>query len=680
MTVPVQIPTIQYIASGTTSGPFAYPFKISDQGDLQVYLNGVLQTSGYVVTGVGVESGGDVTFGAILTAGTKVLLKRFVSIERTKFDYQTNGDLLADTLNADIDRIWMALQDVGYYLGSGDASTARALLLGDGDVSGAGAYLALQNKIQDLADPVASQDAVNLRTMQAAIADLVATGGGDIVIALLSNNVDPTLGAALVGFIAPDGSAHKVSDLANPNAVGNGDALIAVKQPFTGAGARTQHDKNAELVMLTDMAGVKMNDSSAATRAANSAALVSLLTQRKGVKLPEGVLWVSSGTPLTSFWNIEGAGAEATIIKGDGDLFSITSATNGEMRRFANLKIMNDVTSGKLISYVNATPNNRVQFENVNFDKATYHVYCAGGGESVSWSFHFCRFINASVESRHFEGLWVYREAACYTWNNRIGLRCTNGAVTSCSIDGGVYEQHDDSAIVLEASNVSFEIAAFRINAHFEANGKVTNRADVAISTSVATRVQAVVFSACGFYSPIPTQTNRISLTAAGGGGIDNIIVDGCAVTGTVPLTQNASAIKERNVYRQTGNPQNAATVPQLVAYQYSQNYLGSVRVIGAAVGSGGVVASITPPAGTFLTRATVDGNIYNGVANTNTAQLIGTYSGTNGSVHAQYDVNHSAGTNQGFVISAPGGVVTISNKGGMSASQSGDVLFEFFR
>jgi hypothetical protein len=224
MTVPIQTPTIQYIASGSTAGPFAFPFKIMVEDDLQVFLNGSQQTSGYTVTGIGADDGGDVTFNAILPNGTVVLIKRYIPLERVLFDYQTNGDLLADTVNSDFDRIWMALQDIGYYVGNGDPATARALLLGDGDVSGDGAYRALQNRIQDLGDALNPQDAVNLRTLQKAIANLLVDGAGDVVMALLANTTDPTLG----------------------------DALVGVTQPFVGAVARTQHAVNSDRASVLD--------------------------------------------------------------------------------------------------------------------------------------------------------------------------------------------------------------------------------------------------------------------------------------------------------------------------------------------------------------------------------------------------------------------------------------------
>lgn len=57
------------------------------------------------------------------------------------------------------------------------------------------------------------------------------------------------------------------SQLADPAI---GDALVAVKQPFTGSVARTQHDKNAEIVNVRDFGAVGdgVTDDSAAFRAA----------------------------------------------------------------------------------------------------------------------------------------------------------------------------------------------------------------------------------------------------------------------------------------------------------------------------------------------------------------------------------------------------------------------------
>ena len=116
MTVPVQNPNISYVGNGATKA-FAFPFTILESADLVVLLDGVQQSVGaqYTIDGIGNPSGGTATFTAAPSAGANITLYRDVSIERDT-DYQDNGDLLADTVNADFDRIWMAIQDGNFGL------------------------------------------------------------------------------------------------------------------------------------------------------------------------------------------------------------------------------------------------------------------------------------------------------------------------------------------------------------------------------------------------------------------------------------------------------------------------------------------------------------------------------------------------------------------------------------
>lgn len=110
MTVPVQQTLISYTANGTTTN-YTFPFRIELAADLQVLLAGVpADVSGFTVAGIGSDEG-SVTFNTAPATGVEVLLYREVALERDT-DYQDNGDLRAPTLNADFDRIWMALQDI----------------------------------------------------------------------------------------------------------------------------------------------------------------------------------------------------------------------------------------------------------------------------------------------------------------------------------------------------------------------------------------------------------------------------------------------------------------------------------------------------------------------------------------------------------------------------------------
>ncbi|ENY0880384.1 phage tail fiber protein [Enterobacter hormaechei] len=146
MSVPNQTPYIIYNANGLTT-VFPFEFYIINAGDIQVSINGTTVTSGYSVSGTGNVVGGDVTFITPPASGSIVMLERVVPTYRLT-DYQDNGDLLADTVNKDFDRLWMAIQRSFIYLGL----ALRRPLLG-------GPFNAEGYRIEKLADPLNAQDA-----------------------------------------------------------------------------------------------------------------------------------------------------------------------------------------------------------------------------------------------------------------------------------------------------------------------------------------------------------------------------------------------------------------------------------------------------------------------------------------------------------------------------------------
>lgn len=108
MTVPVQNPFTSSVANGGTT-VYPYSFMIADEDDIKIVIDGVVQISGYTVTGVGNPAGGDVIFTVAPANGAKVL--RYLDpILWRETDYQQFGDFLADTVNLDFDRVWLALQ------------------------------------------------------------------------------------------------------------------------------------------------------------------------------------------------------------------------------------------------------------------------------------------------------------------------------------------------------------------------------------------------------------------------------------------------------------------------------------------------------------------------------------------------------------------------------------------
>lgn len=194
MSVAIQETVFPHVANGVTVD-FAYGCKILDASDVAVFVDDVQVTIGFVVNNVGNPAGGSVTFNVPPTVGQKVRLERVIELKRDT-DYQQTGDFLSRIVNPDFDRVWMALQRIDYLIGYAKGAVSRFLKLGDGEVNGQGAYLAMQNRIKDLADPVADQDAANKRWTLATLASTITDGAGNALLQLLAASG----GSTRVGF------------------------------------------------------------------------------------------------------------------------------------------------------------------------------------------------------------------------------------------------------------------------------------------------------------------------------------------------------------------------------------------------------------------------------------------------------------------------------------------------
>lgn len=107
-----QTPSIQYV-SGIAQTIFPYPFAITQDSDLDVYINGTLQAtdSGYSLTGQGNDTGGNVVFSSGVSVGTIVTLIRAVPIERITQIAQ-NGGFSSSAFNNEFNNIYLILQQL----------------------------------------------------------------------------------------------------------------------------------------------------------------------------------------------------------------------------------------------------------------------------------------------------------------------------------------------------------------------------------------------------------------------------------------------------------------------------------------------------------------------------------------------------------------------------------------
>lgn len=115
-------PRIEYtVAQGATQDSFAVPFEFFNDGDLSVYVDGVLKAEGtdYTITG-GDGSTGDIEFVAAtppdvqqvtgITGGSKVTIIRTTPIERTS-DFSAGADINRAALNEQFDILTAMVAD-----------------------------------------------------------------------------------------------------------------------------------------------------------------------------------------------------------------------------------------------------------------------------------------------------------------------------------------------------------------------------------------------------------------------------------------------------------------------------------------------------------------------------------------------------------------------------------------
>lgn len=101
-------PTFKRYAANGVATVYAIPFLLLNAADLQVTLNGVLVTTGFTLAGIG-NPQSSCTFST--PPSGDLLFQMVVPFQRLA-DYQINGDLLAQTINPDFDRLWLAVKQL----------------------------------------------------------------------------------------------------------------------------------------------------------------------------------------------------------------------------------------------------------------------------------------------------------------------------------------------------------------------------------------------------------------------------------------------------------------------------------------------------------------------------------------------------------------------------------------
>lgn len=103
-------PVVRYTGDDNTVN-YAYPFPIFASEDIDVYLDGAKQISGFTVSGAGNTQGGDVVFDTAPAIDVVITLRRELQLERLT-DFLEGGDFSAISINTELDFLMATVQQV----------------------------------------------------------------------------------------------------------------------------------------------------------------------------------------------------------------------------------------------------------------------------------------------------------------------------------------------------------------------------------------------------------------------------------------------------------------------------------------------------------------------------------------------------------------------------------------
>jgi hypothetical protein len=254
---------------------------------------------------------------------------------------------------------------------------------------------------------------------------------------------------------------------------------------------------NGASINILDL-GAVMNDATAKT--ANTAALNAAINAGGTILIPKGILYINPITlDGTKGFVLIGQGRDATIITGDGNLFTVT-ATLGVFISMSSFTIRNQTSNDFLFYMSPGDPTSGIAFNDITFGACSSHF--KADRLMVSQSFENSRFENHTGYSRVYNaGAYACQEDNCYTWNGFAGVFST-GVSFGCSINNSVFEILQDRAFYINTGISPNSIQTWTLNSvYFElcALADPTTIPYVSLNNAVSQRLWGITFNSCSF-------------------------------------------------------------------------------------------------------------------------------------------------------------------------------------
>ena len=450
MTVSSTTSRNQYTAtSGQTV--FPYTFEIFDKDDVAVLQNGTLLSEGtnYTVSGVGNNSGGNITLVVGATAGDVLTIYRDMAYQRLT-DYQNSGDFLAQEVNDDFDRLWLAVQQ-------NEQGTDRAIVKPITDASSIDMTLP---SAADRANSYLTFDATGAPSVVAAgdpsAPDAITrqdfTGDGSTVIYTLAS-APGAAGAGVMIFIdgiQQDKDSYTITGTtltfseapplnSNINLVqlkatdiGEADSASVTYIPAgTGAVQTSVQSKLRETVSVRDFGAVGdgVTDDTAAIQAAIDAIANGV------VFFPVGTYKIGSQIDINTGVSLMGYGATLSITTAASS-FVYGASSIAESHVVAGFKVVGNGTTTltrAVFHTVSGAQIDTVVFKDLYFDSVSFGIYInhESSGNNANAKVIGCSFVNIFDDS---DGVTSGRGVGvAFSGGNTAGRPPLRASVVGCS-------------------------------------------------------------------------------------------------------------------------------------------------------------------------------------------------------------------------------------------------------